>query len=184
MTPEQIALFATPAINLFPKAAEPIVIAPHQRELHVVADRTHDLDYEVHSLRRVRGYGDNLERRFAPFYEVTDRGAGEQGYYTFERRPRVVSSQQRRKGGPRSSYLGSEVYVTLTDPEGTRGSIPATPGGRRDVQQSRSAAAHAARRRPQPLHRRQRCALGEDHLRGRADPAAPAAGARPHVLAS
>jgi type VI secretion system protein ImpG len=121
VTPEQIALFATPAINLFPKAAEPILIAPHQRELHVVADRTHDLDYEVHSLRRLRGYGDNLERRFAPFYEVTDRSAGDQGYYTFERRPRVVSSQQRRKGGPRSSYLGSEVYVTLTDPGAPEG---------------------------------------------------------------
>jgi type VI secretion system protein ImpG len=115
---EQIALFATPAVNLFPKSAEPILIQPHARELHVVADRTNDLDYEVHSLGRVRGFGDNLERNFVPFYEVTDRRSGDQGFYTLERRPRVVSSQQRRHGGPRSSYLGSEVYVTLTDPSG------------------------------------------------------------------
>jgi type VI secretion system protein ImpG len=122
VTTEQIVLYATPAINLFPKAAEPILIEPHQRELHVVADRTHDLDYEVHSVRRARGFGDNLERRFAPFYEVTDRRAEDQGYYTIERRPRVVSTQQRRQGGPRSSYLGSEVYVTLTDPFAPEGS--------------------------------------------------------------
>jgi type VI secretion system protein ImpG len=118
VTAEQIALFATPAINLFPKSAEPIVIKPHERDLHVVVDRTHDLDYEVHSLRRVRGFGDNLEWSFAPFYEVTDRRSGDQGFYTLERRPRVISTQQRRHGGPRSSYLGSEVYVTLTDPSG------------------------------------------------------------------
>src|SRR5690606_2467997 len=43
VTTEQITLFATPAINLFPKAAEPILIEPHAREFHVVADRTHDL---------------------------------------------------------------------------------------------------------------------------------------------
>jgi type VI secretion system protein ImpG len=119
---EQIALFATPAINLFPKAAEPILIKPHERELHVVVDRTHDLDYEVHSLRRVRGFGDNIERDFAPFYEVTDRRSGDRGFYTLERRPRLISSQQRRHGGPRSSYLGSEVYVTLTDPSGPESS--------------------------------------------------------------
>ncbi len=118
VTAEQVALFATPAINLFPKAAEPILIEPHARELHVVADRTHDLDYEVHSLRRVRGYGDNLERAFVPFYEVTDRRPVDHGFYTVERRPRVVSTQQRRHGGPRSSYLGSGVYLTLTDPSG------------------------------------------------------------------
>jgi type VI secretion system protein ImpG len=118
VTAEQIALFATPAINLFPKSAEPLLIEPHQRELHVVVDRTHDLDYEVHSLRRVRGFGDHFERSFVPFYAVTDRGSGNQGFYTLERRPRVVSTQQRRHGGPRSSYLGSEVYLTLTDPSG------------------------------------------------------------------
>ena len=118
VTAEQIALFATPAINLFPKSAEPLVIEPHQRDLHVVVDRTHDLDYEVHSLRRVRGFGDNFERSFVPFYAVTDRGSGHQGFYTLERRPRVISTQQRRHGGPRSSYLGSEMYLTLTDPAG------------------------------------------------------------------
>lgn len=122
VTTEQIALFATPAINLFPKSAEPILIEPHAREHHVVADRTHDLDYEVHSLRRVRGFGDNLERSFVPFYEITDRRFGNHGFYTLARRPRVVSTQQRRHGGSRSSYLGSEVYVTLTDPSGPEAS--------------------------------------------------------------
>src|SRR5690606_27719706 len=99
VTTEQITLFATPAINLFSKAAEPILIEPHAREFHVVADRTHDLDFEVHSIRRVRGYGDC-------------------GFYTLARRPRLISTRQRRNGGPRSSYLGSEVYLTLTDPSG------------------------------------------------------------------
>ncbi|HEX5077661.1 MAG TPA: type VI secretion system baseplate subunit TssF [Geminicoccaceae bacterium] len=118
ITAEQIALFATPAVNLFPRAAEPILIKPHERDLHVVVDRTHDLDYEVHRLRRVRAFGDNVEREFAPFYEITDRRPGDRGFYTLERRPRLISTEQRRHGGPRSSYLGSEVFLTLTDPAG------------------------------------------------------------------
>ena len=102
------------------------------------------------------------------------RRSGDQGFYTMERRPRVISTQQRRHGGPRSSYLGSEVYVTLTDPSGPEMSAAAAPDRRCDVQQSRPAAAHAARRRPQPLRRRQRRTARQDHLHRRADPAPPA----------
>ena len=184
VTAEQIALFATPAVNLFSKSAEPILINPHDRELHVVVDRTHDLDYEVHSLRRVRGFGDNLERNFVPFYEITDRRSGDQGFYT-------LGTTSARDLDPAAPAWGTALELPrqrgLRHPDrsiGTGDVGAAAPDRRCDVQQSRPAAAHAARRRPQPLRRRQRRTARQDHLHRRADPAPPSAGARPGFLAA
>ncbi len=45
------------------------------------------------------------------------------GYYILQRRPRQLSSQSRQRG-PRSAYLGHEVFISLVD-AGT-GADPAT----------------------------------------------------------
>ena len=45
---------------------------------------------------------------------------GKQAYYTLYREQRRLSSTQRRRGGRgRSSYLGSEVYISLVDAQET-----------------------------------------------------------------
>ncbi len=112
------ALFCAPAINLFPRRADRIHLTQQQHAYHVVPDRTRPMDFEIHQVTGVVGYGAGTtsEQTFQPFYAFggpetrTEEGA----YYTVWREPRRLSSQQRRQG-PRSSYGGSEIFVSLVD---------------------------------------------------------------------
>ncbi len=115
------ALHCTPAVNLFARRADRINVDDRRSEMHVVPDRTRPLDFEVHLITGVTGYGSTAgsERPFRPFYAATDREAdlGESsGYYVVNRLRRPASARARQRG-PRSSYLGSEVYLSLVDPE-------------------------------------------------------------------
>lgn len=114
----QFALFCTPAINLFPRRADRIHLTHTEAEYHVVPDRTRPLDFETYALEEVIGYGANQgeEQPFLPFYG-SDRGyrhRDENAYYTLRRQKRLMSSKQRRQG-LRSSYVGSETYISLVD---------------------------------------------------------------------
>ena len=115
---DNLALFCSPAINLFPKRADRIHLNDRQFEYHILPDRTRPLDFEVYSVSEVTGYGTNAEQEqtFAPFYASRDRitDTRSQAYYTLHRTPRQLSSKQRRQGA-RSSYIGSEVYIALVD---------------------------------------------------------------------
>jgi len=116
---QTLALFCTPAVNLFPKTADRIHLTDQVHEHHVVPDRTRPLDFEVYAVTEVVGYGTTLdeEQPFLPFYAASDRagdGNPRRAYYTILRAPRVLSTNQ-RKFGPRSSYIGSEVYLALVD---------------------------------------------------------------------
>ena len=112
------ALHCTPAINLFPKRCDRIHLDKGGPEYHVVPDRSRPLDFEVYRVDSVTGYGAStaVAREFRPFYAATDVGRTEDhpAYYSLHRMPRRLSTRQRRQG-PRSSYLGSEVYVNLVD---------------------------------------------------------------------
>ncbi len=125
---DQIALFATPAINLFERRAKPISVESHERDFHVVGDRLRPLDHEVFDVLEVEGVGrDERERlRFERFYHASHLSdpRRDRAFYAIERRPRLVSGGERRRsatrGGAatdiaRSSYLGSEVFLTLVD---------------------------------------------------------------------
>jgi len=112
------ALHCTPAINLFPKHTDRIHVSDQQAEHHVVVDRTKPMDFEVYSVQRVIGYGEGVEaeQEFRPFYASVDAdesGTG-WGYFTARREPRALSEPQRRDGA-RTSYIGSEVLVSLVD---------------------------------------------------------------------
>jgi type VI secretion system protein ImpG len=116
--PEEFALFCTPVINLFPRHADRIHLTDRSDDHHVVVDRTRPMDFEVHSVTGVTGFGigNELQQEFLPFYaltDVSDQGEG-RAYYTVNREPRLLSSRQRLRG-PRSSYIGSEVSVSLVD---------------------------------------------------------------------
>ena len=111
-------LFCTPAINLFPKRADRIHITPQVSEYHIVPDRTRPMDFEVYSVTEVLGFGARAEPEieFLPFYELKDRSSYQQrkAYYTLYREQRRPSTKQRRYGA-RSSYIGSEAYLSLVD---------------------------------------------------------------------
>ncbi len=113
-----LALFCTPAINLFDKKADRIQLSDSDSEYHVVVDRARPMDFEVYSVLDVTGYGakGDVRRGFAPLYQRrADVPSSERSaFYTTQRRPRLSSSRQKAQG-PRSSYLGSEVFVSLVD---------------------------------------------------------------------
>jgi len=113
-------LFCTPAVNLFPKHADRIHLSTATAEYHIVPDRTRPMDFEVYDVHEVLGYGTGAEpeREFLPFYQLKDRHIQREprAYYMLTREQRRLSPAQRRKG-PRTSYIGSEVFISLVDAE-------------------------------------------------------------------
>ncbi len=112
------ALFCTPAVNLLEKRADRIHLADTVTEFHVVPDRSRPLDFEVHSVLSAVGFGTSNDHKqeFLPFYGAADRRdyREHRAYYTLHREQRRLSSRQ-REFGPRSSYIGSEVFLSLVD---------------------------------------------------------------------
>jgi type VI secretion system protein ImpG len=118
VTKSSVALFCTPAINLFPKRADRIQLTDRDHEYHVVPDRGRPMDFEVHSVVGVTGYGAKGEQRrpFSPLYRA-DREArddAEAAFFTVQHNERRTTSRQRAEGS-RTSYLGSEAFVSLVD---------------------------------------------------------------------
>jgi type VI secretion system protein ImpG len=113
-----LRLFCTPAINLFPRRSDRIHLRDGAGEYHVLADRTRPMDFEVYDVEDVQGFGDSQEpeQTFFPFYGGNARTWHQpaSAFYTLRREPRVASQRQRRDG-PRSSYVGGEVFLSLVD---------------------------------------------------------------------
>jgi type VI secretion system protein ImpG len=114
-----LALNCTPAINLFAKRADRIHVNDGSHEYHVIPDRTRPLDFEVYAVTEVVGHGigTDSERQFLPFYSAysSDEEHQQSAYFTTRREPRLLSLAARRRG-PRSTYIGSEVFLSLVDP--------------------------------------------------------------------
>jgi type VI secretion system protein ImpG len=113
------ALNCTPVVNLFQRRADRINLSGDQFEYHVLPDRTRPMDFEVHQIESVTGYGigTDAEQEFHPLYSARDLGAAtvaSQAFYQIRREPRLLSQRQRQRG-PRSSYVGSETFITLVD---------------------------------------------------------------------
>ena len=112
------ALNCTPVVNLFQRRADRINISDDQFEYHVLVDRTRPMDYEIFQIDAVTGYGSgpNSEQAFHSFYTAKDIGSLHQdkAFYQIRREQRSISQRQRRDG-PRSSYIGSEAYVSIVD---------------------------------------------------------------------
>ncbi len=111
-------LFCTPAINLFPRRGDRVNLGGREAEHQVVPDRMRPMDFEVYDVRGVEGYGSDgsAPQRFLPFYAANDlsRQPGHNSYYTLRRQPRQLSSRARQRG-PRSSYLGHDLFISLVD---------------------------------------------------------------------
>jgi type VI secretion system protein ImpG len=117
---QHFALHCTPAANLFPRRADRIHLTESAHEYHLVPDRTRPMDFEVHSVGEVVGHGSSAEVKqpFRPFFSWNDLMADGDvpAYYTIQRQPRTLSTRQRDRG-TRSSYVGSEVFLSLVDPD-------------------------------------------------------------------
>jgi type VI secretion system protein ImpG len=113
-----LALNCTPAVNLFERRCDRIHVTPTQSDYHVLVDRTRPMDFEIYDLQEVNGYGVGIdsERRFLPFYAAFHtEDSQHNAYYSVQREPRLLSTTQKRNGA-RSSYVGTELYISLVDP--------------------------------------------------------------------
>ena len=112
------ALHCTPAINLFQKRVDRIHVTDSTHEFHVVPDRTRPQDFEIYQVTDVTGHsaGAESEQVFRPFYAAfsADARHAHSAYFTTRREPRLMSATQKRRG-TRSSYIGTEVFLSLVD---------------------------------------------------------------------
>jgi type VI secretion system protein ImpG len=120
--PDQFRLFCTPAINLFPKRGDRLNLTEREAEHHIVADRMRPVDFEIFSVEGVEGYasegGEGIT--FLPFYaanDLTQHGEARR-YYMLRRQPRRLGARTRQRG-PRSSYIGHELFISIVDAEQT-----------------------------------------------------------------
>jgi len=102
-------------INLFPKRTDRIHVTAQESEYHVLPDRTRPMDYEIYQVSSVTGYGTGTvaEQTFAPFYRSNDVFS-DTAYYHVRRDQRVLSENQKQYGA-RSSYIGTEIFISLVD---------------------------------------------------------------------
>jgi type VI secretion system protein ImpG len=111
-------LHCAPVINLFPKRADIIHLTDKTTEFHVVPNRTHPMGFEVYQVLKVTGYGVRADEKqvFSPFYSATDvdKAGGGGAYFTVNRVPRMMSGREKQHGR-RSSYGGSEVFLSIVD---------------------------------------------------------------------
>lgn len=109
-------LFCTPAINLFPKQLDRVDLSDRFFEFHVVPDHNRPLDFEVFAIEQVTGYGGDAgdEQEFRPFYLARDADVDAGAFYTTNRIPRVLTAKE-KQFGRKSSYAGTEVFLSLVD---------------------------------------------------------------------
>ena len=118
---DDFSVNAVPVINLFRKKSSRFPVNIQDQEHHVVIDRTQPLNYEVYSIEQVKGFDtNNLQTvAFSPMYKAPDIGlfpeAQAQHAYFSARRADRVPSENSAKNGFRSSYLGSEVFLSLAN---------------------------------------------------------------------
>jgi type VI secretion system protein ImpG len=120
--PSMFAMYAAPAVNLFEKTADRIALKSNQYEYHVVADRSHHLDFEPHRVLEVFAHysGGRSKVPVKPLYSASLDGAqGSSGpYFTVRRLPRRRSVEEKRDGVS-SSYTGTDMFISLSDLGGT-----------------------------------------------------------------
>ncbi|HEV2392513.1 MAG TPA: type VI secretion system baseplate subunit TssF [Verrucomicrobiae bacterium] len=109
-------LFCTPAINLFSKHLDRIDLSNRFAEFHVVADHNRPLDFEIFEIESVTGYGaePGSEQEFRPFYLARDTDISAGAFFTTNRVPRVLTAKE-KQFGRRSTYAGTEAYLSLVD---------------------------------------------------------------------
>ncbi|WP_296225538.1 type VI secretion system baseplate subunit TssF [Ralstonia sp. UBA689] len=113
----QFALFCSPVINLFPMRTDRMEIHPGRTEFHLVADRRRPLDYEVFSAQKLSGqaHEHSAPIDFRPLFSTLNSDEGNHGRYFSMRRERRLISDQARRYGTRTAYIGTEVFVSLVD---------------------------------------------------------------------
>ena len=146
---DNFQLHCVPAINLFPKRLDRIQLDEGVCEFHVVPDRTRPLDFEVLRRHRRRPATATASERAGASCRCTppstaSPSARQRPTTRPAREPRLLSDAAAREG-PRSGYVGTEVFLSLVDPREAPYRERAAPARGADaLHQPRPAAVHAA----------------------------------------
>jgi len=111
---EFFGLYAAPAVNLFEKTLDRVVIKPNQHEYQLVPDRSRMLDFEVNRIKNVFAHIAGRPQKVAieSLYTAAAGRSASGLYYSVRRLPRRRSSQERRYGRA-SDYTGTDVFLSL-----------------------------------------------------------------------
>ena len=116
---ESVRTNCVPAVNLFTKQADDILMSTRRVEHHVLPDRGDPTGFEVHSVNSVIGKTtDGREQVFRPFFSVAGLGErldGPRRFYAVNRVPRELPALPDERDPALRDYLGSELYVSLVD---------------------------------------------------------------------
>lgn len=118
--PQNLRLFCAPVVNLFEEEAKPITLDQKHHRYLVSPNRSPATHYEVHRVTRVRAQYDGMRDKVPadPLYALPsgNKPARQTLYYTTERQRRSLSPQERRMGGTRHRYEGTETWITFYEP--------------------------------------------------------------------
>jgi len=115
------SLYTAPAVNLFEKTTDRVVVRANQHEYHIVPDRSRYLDFEPHRIVDVFAHypGGQEKVPVPPLYAasldvaVTDPKLS----YTVRRLPRRRTVEE-KKYGKSSDYTGTDMFISLLEPAG------------------------------------------------------------------
>lgn len=117
---ENLKLFCAPAVNLFEDNAKPITLNNRHHKVIVAPNRTPITNYEVQRITSVsaqyQGTRDKVD--VLPLYGIPPVGSSPRDalYYTAKREQRGLTQQERRAGGTRFRYEGTETWLTYYEP--------------------------------------------------------------------
>ena len=120
VTPQMFALYAAPAINLFEMTTDRVPIRRNQHEYHIVPDRSRHLDFEPHRILHVYAHFPGAAEK-VPVRPLYSADAQERGvkdlFYTIRRLPRRRTEEERKFGAP-SHYVGTDVFISISEAAG------------------------------------------------------------------
>jgi type VI secretion system protein ImpG len=113
----RFALFCTPVVNLFEKRTDQIELPQGEAEVRLVPSKLAPLDYEVFAIQKLCGQKttSSAELEFRPLFQTLNNDEGNYGRYFSSRRERRLASDNSRRYGTRTPYIGTEMFVSLVD---------------------------------------------------------------------
>lgn len=117
---DNLRLYCAPAVNLFEDDAKPVTLDNRHHRVIVAPNRTPATHFEVHRITSVRAQyeGSRDKVTVLPLYGIppVDSTPRDALYYTAKREQRGLSQQERRAGGTRFRYEGTETWLTYYEP--------------------------------------------------------------------
>lgn len=118
VSPANLRLFCTPAINLFEMSLGRTAFTPFEHEQLILPDRTRPLDYEIHRVLEVTAHTRSGDvRPAAPLYAFGAllHDLRDAIFHVSRVRPRRLSTREQRVRR-RTDYIGTETWIGLSTP--------------------------------------------------------------------